>query len=149
MNDYLSIINPNAVVVDVEAKNKEEVFTYASHLLSDAGVLTDVDGFKKDLYYRESLGATGIGGGVAIPHGKSKFVENTCIAIIKLRDYIEWETVDEKPVKVLIMFAVSEEDKTNNFLRMMAQVARKLANEEVCKNLISAQTPAELMGALS
>lgn len=149
MNDYLSVIHPKAVMVDVEAKNKEEVFAYASKLLLEAGVLTNAEGFKEDLYYRESLGVTGIGGGVAIPHGKSKYVENTCIAVLKLKDYIQWETVDEKPVKVLIMFAVKEEDKTNSFLKMMAQVARKLASEEVCKKLMSAHTPAELIEALS
>ena len=71
MENYLSIINPHTVVVDVPAASKEEVFDYAAKALLADGVLTDAEDFKKDLYYRESLGPTGIGGGVAIPHGKS------------------------------------------------------------------------------
>lgn len=147
--NYLSIINPHTVQVDVPAASKAEVFDYAAKALLQDGVLTDAEDFKKDLYYRESLGPTGIGGGVAIPHGKSGAVARTCISILKLEHPIEWETADGKPVQVIILFAVSLADKNNTFLRMMAQVARKLAREGVCAQLVAAASPEELMQALA
>lgn len=147
--DYLSIINPNAVKVGVEAASKEEVFEYASQLLRGDGAIGSVEEFKKDLYFRESLGQTGIGGGVAIPHGKSGAVERTCISILKLAQPVAWETADGKPVQVVILFAVSLADKNDCFLRMMAQVARKLAREGVCSKLMAATAPQELIDALS
>lgn len=147
--DYLSIIDRSAVKVGVKVSCKEEVFEYAAQLLKAERVIRSVEEFKKDLYLRESMGQTGIGGGVAIPHGKSGAVERTCISILKLARPVEWETADGQPVQVIILFAVSLEDKNENFLRMMAQVARKLAREGVCSKLVAAETPQELIEALS
>lgn len=147
--NYLSIINPHTVLVDVPAGSKAEVFDYAAKALLADGVLTDAEDFKKDLYYRESLGPTGIGGGIAIPHGKSGAVARTCISILKLAQPIQWETADGQPVQVIILFAVSLADKNNTFLRMMAQVARKLAREGVCAQLVAAASPEELTQALA
>lgn len=147
--DYLSIINSKAVAFDVPATSKEEAFRYASGLLLEDGVITSVEEFMADLYAREALGETGIGGGVAIPHGKSQAVTKTCISILRLKNPIPWETPDDQPVQVLILFAVSMEDKNNYFLRMMAQVARKLAHEGVCQQLTKANTMDELLQCLS
>lgn len=149
MINYLSVINENAVRIGVAAADKEEAFQYIAKILYEDGTLTSVEDFKKDLYYRESLGSTGIGGGVAIPHGKSRAVKKSCIAIVKLEHPIPWETTDEKPVQVLILFAVKEEDKSTYFLRLMAQVARKLAQDGVCAKLVGAHTKKELLSALS
>ena len=61
--------------------------------------------FIKALYLREEEGITGIGEGIAIPHGKSSVVAKTAIAIGRNLDGIEWETFDDKPVRVVIMLA--------------------------------------------
>ncbi len=147
--NYMSVINRQAVAVDVPAANKEEAFQYICELLRNAGVMDSIEEFKRDLYLREAEGQTGIGNGVAIPHGKSLAVKDTCISVIKLREPIEWETLDGEPVRVLICFAVNDADKTSTFLRMMAQVARKLAYQETIDKLMAANTPDELLAALA
>lgn len=147
--DYLSVIDPSLVKVEVDAADKEAVFQYAARLLRENGVLSSAEEFIKDLYLREAMGQTGIGGGVAIPHGKSGAVERTCISILKLARPVAWETADGEPVRVIILFAVSLADKNDSFLRMMAQVARKLAREGVCAKLAAARSPQELLDALS
>lgn len=146
---YLSVIHHQTVAVDVAATNKEEVFQYIGDMLYKAGIVDSVENFKKDLYHREMEGKTGIGNGVAIPHGKSLAVKDTCISVIKLCDSIEWETLDGKPVRVIICFAVSDADRTDKFLRMMAQVARKLAYQETVDQLMMAKTSDELLAALA
>lgn len=148
-SSYLSVINHQAVAVDVSAANKEEAFQYIGDMLYKAGIVDSVENFKKDLYCREAEGKTGIGNGIAIPHGKSLAVKDTCISVIKLCEPIEWETLDDKPVRVLICFAVSDKDRTDKFLRMMAQIARKLAYEETVEKLMMAKTSDELVAALA
>ena len=59
----------------------------------------------------EAEGATGIGQGIAIPHGKSPSVRQTVIAAATLADPIPWETLDDRPVEIVILFAVQEGDK--------------------------------------
>jgi len=146
---YLDVIDRNVSETGLGVRDKEELFSYVSEKLQKAGILDDAEAFKKDLYYRESLGQTGIGHGVAIPHGKSASVEQTCIVLLKLAEPIAWESADGAPVQVIILFAVSLDDKNDTFLRMMSQVARKLAREEVCEALGKAGSVEEMMEALS
>lgn len=143
------IINRHAVSVDVEIQDKEEAFDYISKMLLEDGSINSIETFKRDLYAREAEGQTGIGNGIAIPHGKSKAVEHTCISIIKLKQPMEWETLDNNPVSVIILFAVSIEDKNTYFLKLMAQVARKLAQEGICQKLKECETEEELITVLS
>lgn len=147
--EYLSVINRQAVAVDVPAGDKEEAFQHICNMLYKADIIDSVKDFKRDLYLREAEGTTGIGNGVAIPHSKSAAVKDTCISVIKLHDAIEWEALDDKPVRVLICFAVNNEDRTSNFLHMMAQVARKLAHQETVDKLMKATTSDELLSALA
>ena len=76
-------------------------------------------------------------------------MRRSCIAVVKLDHPVPWETADEKPVQVLILFAVNEADKSTYFLRLMSQVARKLAQDGVCAKLAGAHTKEELLSALS
>ena len=82
--NLLEVINENAVAVNVKAQNKEEVFECVCDLLLKDGSITSKEEFKQDLYIRESQGKTGIGDGIAIPHGKSLAVKRNCISVLKL-----------------------------------------------------------------
>lgn len=147
--NLLEVINENAVAVNVEAANKEEVFDYACQMLYGDGSITSKEEFKKDLYVRESQGQTGIGGGIAIPHGKSAAVKKNCISLIKLKHPISWETLDDSPVQVFIMFAINVADQNEYFLRLMAEVAKRLAREGTCEKLVGCTTKEELIGVFS
>ena len=90
--NLLEVINENAVAVNVKAQNKEEVFECVCDLLLKDGSITSKEEFKQDLYIRESQGKTGIGDGIAIPHGKSDHVDHVGIAVGRTRDMIDWES---------------------------------------------------------
>lgn len=147
--DLLEVINQEVSAVDVNADNKEEVFSYACETLYENGCITSIEEFKKDLYERESEGQTGIGNGIAIPHGKSQAVKRNCICIFKLSSPIAWETLDDEPVQVIIMFAVSKKDQNEYFLRLMAAVAGKLARDGVCRQLLECNTREELFSVFA
>lgn len=101
--NLLEVINENAVAVNVKAQNKEEVFECVCDLLLKDGSITSKEEFKQDLYIRESQGKTGIGDGIAIPHGKSLAVKRNCISVLKLEQPIQWETLDGLPAQVFIL----------------------------------------------
>lgn len=131
------IINPNAVVLELEVQDKAEVLDRLAELLQKDGSISSKTDFVADVLLRENEGKTGIGGGVAIPHGKSGAVCRTCIAIARLKEPIEWESIDGLPILLVILFAVNEKDKNNYFVKLMSQVARMLARESFCEALLS------------
>ena len=105
----------------------------------------DKDAFLKDIFFRESQGCTGIGNGIAIPHGKSPSVTKVGIAIAKLTNEIEWETLDGKGVKVILLFAVGDKtEDAQEHLKLLAQVAGKLGNDEIVEKLLKAESVEEI-----
>lgn len=139
------VINRNAVKVNLSAKDKRDVITQLSELLYLDGVITNQEAFINDVYEREQEGETGIGGAVAIPHGKSDHVTHSSIAIARLKHPIEWETLDGEPVKLVILFAVNKQNSGDEFIRMMSGIARKISHQTFCDQLINATSAQELI----
>lgn len=139
--DLSKILDDRIICVDMVADSKDEAITFLSEKLNNAGYIDDVETFKKDIYYRESLGTTGIGDYIAIPHGKSDSVEKIGIAIGKLKHEIEWETLDDKGVKIVFLFAVSNNNEfAENHLMLLAEIATKLGNEQAIDKLLKAKS---------
>ena len=114
-------------------------------MLFESGALNDKDAFLGDVLSREEISTTGIGNGIAIPHGKSLSVKETTVAIGRLKNETEWESVDDKPVKLVVLLAVNEADKTGVHVKLLSNMARKLASEENCKRLLDAKDADEII----
>lgn len=142
--DLTKVIKKEMIKLNMEATTKDEALKELTELLCDKGVISNKEAFLEDVYYRETLGSTGIGNGIAIPHGKSKFVNNTSIAFGKTKNAIKWETLDGEPVNFVILFAVTESDKTSVHVRLLSKVAAKLGDDEACEALLKATTPEEI-----
>lgn len=126
-------------------KNKKEAIEHLAGKLKDAGYIADVDSYIEDIYLRESQGQTGIGHYVAIPHGKSDSVTQVGIAIGKVQDEIEWETLDGNGVKLIFLFAVgNDNENAKTHLRLLAEVARTLGNDDAVEALLNASTVEDL-----
>lgn len=138
------LIDKDIMVVNSTARNKQEVLEELGRLLEAKGYLKDVDTFIEDVYLRESEGITGIGGGVAIPHGKSKGVKQTTVAIAKLAHSIEWETLDEGKVSVVFLFAVRDIDANTTHILLLQQVAILLADDSFIQAVQEAKSVDEL-----
>lgn len=135
------ILNDNLILIGDNSKSKNEILTKLSKLLLDNGYISESEGFLEDVLQREELGATGIGNYIAIPHGKSDYVKETTIAIAKMNEEIEWETIDNKGVKVVILFVVkNSNDFADEHLKLLAQVASYLADDKVLNDLLVADT---------
>ena len=124
------VLNEQNIFLEVEAKSKEELIEFLAEKLYIAGKLSDKDIFIEDIYKREAEGITGIENGLALPHGKSKGVKETTILIAKLKKAIEWETLDDSPVDLVVLFAVRLEDKNEVHLKLLSRIAGNLSEEE-------------------
>ena len=137
MSDILldKVIHKELMIVMSSSKDKDEVIHELGNLLYQEGYTDDAQAFIDDVYLREKEGVTGIGQGIAIPHGKSEAVRTTTVAIAVLDNPIKWETLDGEPVKVVIMFAVRDSDSNTTHILLLQQVATLLAHDDFVKDL--------------
>lgn len=139
------VLDERVIDLNMKAADKKEAINYLAGKLKDAGYIADVEEYVEDIYLRESQGQTGIGNYVAIPHGKSSSVTQVGIAIGKMDQEIEWETLDGKGVKLIFLFAVGKDNENAmTHLKLLAEVARNLGNDEAIEALLAAKTVEDL-----
>lgn len=144
------ILDKQVIDLDMDVSNKDEVIRHLAGLLKKAGYIEDMEGYIKDVYLRESEGITGIGGHVAIPHGKSDHVDHVGIAVGRTRNMIQWESYDGEPSQIFFLFAVpSNSEGAKDHLRLIAELAGKLGNDETMRRLQTASSYEELLEAFS
>ncbi len=138
------IINKDLMIINSQATDKDTILKELCLLLQEKQYINDYQSFLNDIYLREKEGVTGIGDGIAIPHGKSISVDETTVAIAVLKDEIEWETLDDQDVKVVILFAVKDTDATTTHIVLLQKVATLLARETFIKQLKNIENKEEL-----
>ena len=143
------VLKAEHVDLNLVAKSKKEALEKLTELLYNSGELSDKDAFLKDVLDRESVSTTGIGNGIAIPHGKSPRVIETTVAIGRLENETEWESVDDQPVKLVVLLAVNDADKTGVHVKLLSEMARKLASADNCKRLLDAADADEIIKIFS
>jgi PTS system fructose-specific IIA component len=142
------ILDRDIMGVHLPGKTKKEAIDVLSRLLLDKGYISEIAGFEKDIYYRETLGITGIGNYVAIPHGQSSSVLRNGIAIGKFDEEIPWESIDGKGVHVVCLFSVQAGDNAGNVhLKMLASLAAQLGKDNVIDALLTAETVDDMVAA--
>ncbi len=150
MSDFSisNVIDERLIALDVDVRTKEEMLERLTDLFDEQGKLNDRDAFMKDVMWREGEGQTGIGMGVAIPHGKSAGVNETSLAIGVAKNPLAWESLDDEPVTVVILFAVTEGDSDVIHLKLLQHVAMLLAHESFVDKLHSVSSTAEMLALL-
>lgn len=138
------VMRESCIDLELKGTTKDEIIREMADLFDRSGVLTSKEEFIKDVYLREKEGPTGIGDGVAIPHGKSDAVITTSMAVGRAKHDIEWMSMDDKPVRVFVMFAVNSADKSQ-LVSLLSQVAVALCDEQVIKQLFSTNSAAEII----
>ncbi len=133
------VLKKENIIAGLSAQSKNEALEKLVQLLYEGGYLEDMDAFLADVLHREEISTTGIGNGIAIPHGKSSAVKETTVAIGRLTSSLEWESVDDKPVELIVLLAVNDADKTGVHVKLLSEMARKLASEQNCKKLLDAE----------
>ena len=147
MNRLASILPESQVLVGVEATSKKRAFEEAGllfenlHGLSRA-LITD------SLFARERLGSTGLGHGVAIPHGRIKGLKAPMAAVLQLAQPIGFDAPDEQPVGLLIFLLVPEA-ATQKHLEILSEIAELLSDSGLRERIKAAGSVPELHGLIA
>ena len=140
----LDVLGEQCVRVGLEGEDKEEVLEELVDALVRAGRVTDREAALEALLERERMGTTGIGGGVAIPHGKHQSIRELAAALGTSRSGVEWEAADGEPV-YLVFLVLAEADNPGPHVQLLADIARLLKTPGLRKRLVSAGSPDEVI----
>jgi fructose-specific phosphotransferase system IIA component len=141
------ILQPTCVKVPLEGRDKDSVITELVDLLEKNGLIQDRQMVLDAVFTRERTRSTGIGSGIAIPHGKCSAVRELVMALGIAHDLIDFDSVDRKPVSLVILL-VSPLDQTGPHIQALARISRLMLDEEFRKALesaLSAQAAYDLM----
>lgn len=126
------------VVFDLKASTKDEVINELIDILYAAGKVTDKAALKKAVLKREEEFSTGIGMGIAIPHGKCSAVKEPTITFGLSKKGIDYNSMDEKPAHLFFLIAVPEES-SDIHLKALSEISRKLMHSDVREKLFNAK----------
>jgi PTS system nitrogen regulatory IIA component len=136
------------VLEELRAKNKREALAELASVFTQGKIRFDSEAMLHVLLEREKLGSTGIGDGIAIPHGKLAGLEEMVVAFGRSREGIDFESMDGRPVQLFFLL-VAPENSAGRHLKALAKISRMLKDRAFRKNLLDAQTPENLFRVIA
>lgn len=143
-----SVIKKDIIFLNLAAKNREEALNAIIDGMAAGGYVSDKRKYLSAVMERESSGTTGIGFGVAIPHGKSDGVTSPCVAYARLSTPVDWNSFDGKPVTDIFLIGVPKENAGNDHLKILIALSKNLMHDEFRSALDQAKTPDEILSVL-
>ena len=147
MNRISQLLPLTNVIVGLEASSKKRVFEQAGLLFENNQGIARVKVFDS-LFARERLGSTGLGEGIAIPHGRIKGLKDAVAAVLRLSEPVAFDAPDGKPVSLLLILLVPEQ-ATQQHLEILSEVAEMLSDRTMRDRLLSEADPKALHEALA
>ena len=135
----LDILSPDSTIVDLKGETKEEIIAELVDSLANNDAITDRDKVLQAVLEREKIMSTGIGDGIAIPHGKSDSVEQLIAALGTQRRGVDFEALDGEPAYVFFLL-VSPANVSGPHIKALARISRLLKNDEFKKTLIATKS---------
>lgn len=139
MNRISQLLPLTNIVIGLEASSKKRVFEQAGLLFENNQGIARVKVFDS-LFARERLGSTGLGEGIAIPHGRIKGLKEAVAALVRLSEPVAFDAPDGKPVSLLLFLLVPEQ-ATQQHLEILSEVAELLSDRAMRDTLLAASDP--------
>jgi PTS system nitrogen regulatory IIA component len=139
----VDLLNPAAIASDLKATEKNEVLAELTDAILKVENGLDRDEVIKVLQERERLGSTGIGEGVAIPHGKLKDLRQLVISFGRSLDGVDFDSMDGKPAHLFFLL-IAPEESVGVHLKTLARISKLLKNPAVRDRLLKAPSSEEL-----
>ncbi len=140
----IELLDKKSISLSAAPKTKNECLDMAVDLMDASGKLKDKEAYKKLVYAREEESTTGVGEGIAIPHGKGDCVEQPGLAAMVIKDGVEYEALDDEPVNILFLIAAPDTED-NVHLDVLSKLSMMLMDEDFRKNLIEAKSEDEFL----
>ncbi len=130
-------------IIDIQSNDKKGALNELIEIICKDELITDPKIFSKEIFKREKLMSTGIGYGIAIPHARHKTVKDFVIAVGRKREGLEYESIDDKPVKLIFMIGASDtQDK--DYIKVLSRLVLRLKNLKFVNKMLSAENPSDI-----
>ena len=137
------IITRDSVIPNLKARDKTGVLKELAEVIRNAEPSIDKDALVKVLEEREKLGSTGIGDGVAIPHGKLNGISKPYMSFGRSKSGVDFDSMDTQPVHLFFLL-LAPENSAGAHLKVLAKIAKMLKNTSFRKRLLEARDRDEI-----
>jgi len=144
----MDILVQEAVLLDLESDTKDGVLAEMAGALGDAVPSVDRDRLLQVLVEREALQSTGIGEGVAIPHGKLAGLDRLLASFARCKEGLDFDSIDGQPTQLFFLLVVPEHSGGQH-LKALARISRFLRDGAFRDRLLEAQAPEDVFAAIS
>lgn len=143
MNPLTNLLSASQVLLDLDAGSKKRVFEQAGLLFESHLGIARATVFDS-LFAREKLGSTGLGQGIAIPHGRIKGLKQAAGAFLRLQAPVPFDSPDGRPVSMLFVLLVPEQ-ATEEHLQILSELAQRFSERSFRDALTAASDPAAIV----
>ena len=141
------LLDKRSVDLNAAPKSKKEAMDMAVELMAASGKVQDIEAYRALVYAREEESTTGVGEGIAIPHGKGNCIEKPGLAAMIIKDGVDYEALDDEPVNILFLIAAPD-TKDNVHLDVMSKLSMMLMDEDFRNGLLNAQSVDEFIAVI-
>ena len=138
------LLDKRSIRIDGAPKSKNEALDQMVELMAKSGKIKDLEAYRQEVYRREEEGTTGVGEGIAIPHGKGAFVDKPGLAAMVVKDGVDYDSLDGEPVHLIFLIAAPN-TKDNVHLDVLSKLSVLLMDEDFSRALQNAKSPEEFM----
>lgn len=142
------IISLDRTECAVECQSKKRIFEVISEIAVKENPQLNLNDVLASMLAREKMGSTGIGNGIAIPHGRIEGIQDIVAIIVTSEEPIQFDAIDDKPVDIFFALLVPSE-QTQEHLQTLSSIAQKLSDKNIVKALRNAATRDEIISALA
>ena len=129
------ILRESSVIADIKGVTKREILFEMVETLKNAKLIDDVDSVVDIIMEREKLGSTGIGDGVAIPHGKMKKLNTILCVAGRSKEGVNFDAVDRQPVHIFFL-VLAPEDSASMHLKVLSRISKVLRDQSFRKKIL-------------
>jgi PTS system, fru family, IIC component len=140
----IELLDKRSIRIDGAPKSKNEALDQMVELMAKSGKINDLEAYRQEVYRREEEGTTGVGEGIAIPHGKGAFVDKPGLAAMVVKDGVDYDSLDGEPVHLIFLIAAPN-TKDNVHLDVLSKLSVLLMDEDFSRALQNAKNPEEFM----
>lgn len=141
------VLKEEYIIADLKARDKSALLDEMVSYLAERVSGLDRERTLKALFERESLGSTGIGHGVAVPHGKLKGIEDIKVSFGRSRYGVDFDSMDNLPVHIFFLI-IAPENSAAAHLKLLANISRILKNQDFRSRLMRAVSPSEIFSLI-
>ena len=142
------LLDARSILLDASPKSKNEALDQIVDLMVKSEKINDKEAYRKQVYAREEESTTGIGEGIAIPHGKCDAVTKPGLAAMVVKDGVDFDSLDGEPVTLMFLIAAPNTED-NIHLDVLSKLSVLLMNEEFTESLRNAKTVEEFMSIIN